>query len=180
MQWKLWGVFFLPSDASRRVLNEQATVQKLTRQANPMSEEHDEEQHGEQLKLTRGDLVLEMVIVLILLAFWGMAFVSLVCPDCFPDWYDQRFLVEESVFFSLFTGFAYWRTRYIMHSWNDKGNSEQQARNRIWSWRICLIAVGLINLSVGLPRKWNNHIFHGLLCVFLLWWICDWYLRRKK
>ena len=59
-----------------------------------MSEEQQEDQREKQhptdkLKLTRFDVVLETVIVLILLTMWGMVLVSLFCPAGFPSFYDQ-------------------------------------------------------------------------------------------
>jgi len=146
-----------------------------------MSEEQLQDQHpADKLKLTGLDIVLETVIALILLTMWGMVFVSLLCPDYMPGFYDQRHVVDNAVFFSLFAVFAYWRTRYLMNSWNDKENTEKPAHFRIRTWQICLIVLGLIFFSIGLPRRWGDLIVYGLMCVLLLFSLCDWYLKRKQ
>ena len=151
-----------------------------------MSEERQENRHEEQhpagkLKLTRFDIVLETVIALILLTMWGMVLVSLLCSACFPGFYDQRLVVDNAVFFSLCTVIAYWRTRYLMYSWNDKDNTEKPARSSIMICRVALIMVGLIFLSLGLPKRWDDLFFYGsIVCVCMMLTIHDWYLKRKQ
>ena len=150
-----------------------------------MVEVQQEDQHVEQhpsgkLKLTGFDIVLETVIVIILLTFWGMVLVSLICPAGFPGFYDQRHVVDNAVFLSLLTVLAYWRTRYLMYSRDDKDNTEKPARSGIMSYRVWLITIGLIFLSLGLPRRWGDLFFYGMMCVFILVGLCDWYLKRKQ
>ena len=141
---------------------------------------HEEQHASDKLKLTKFDIVLETGIVLILLAMWGMVLVSLFCPAGFPGFYDQGHVVGSTIVFSLWTALAYWRTRYLMYSWNDKDNTELPARSSIMSYRVVLIMFGLIYLSDGLPGRWDDLFFYGLMCVFLLVGICDWNLKRKQ
>ena len=172
-----------------------------TRKANSMSEEHDEEQHGEQhpiikLKPTRFDRVLDVVVGLMILVMWGIAIVQLFCPKDTNHWDDLLFFFVHAI---IITCFAVWFYRDPPFSpQNSSGiffvkitdeNAERQFRLRATFWKLLLIPLGLLFISTRVIGLWpleirdslrdaSVNLFFGLIfCVFIWYSIRAWQLR---